>query len=198
MQRGTDGGTSYEYDGTFYIRPEFNDTVFRTVPPNRLVPVYVLKLDQYKATMQEGVDPGFDLTGKIIPGDWSETPSFIFLTYTKDNYDCPNTRKKKTVKIYHAIYSKTDKTFTVIKGDPYNYAEEILENNIDGGMPVWPLSYMVSYKGELIIPLKGEELKKRVASDTFRKSEASTEKKKELEKLAASLTPDDDVLMIVK
>jgi hypothetical protein len=198
MMRGTDEGTSYEYDGTFYYRPEFNDTVFRTVPPSSMVPAYILKLGKYKATMQEGVDPGFDLDGKIIPGDWAETPRYVFLTFTKDNYDCPNTRKKKTVKIYHAIYSKNDKSLSVIKGDPFDYSAEILENNIDGGMPVWPLSFMVSYKGELMISLKGEDLRNRVSSDAFKNSGASSEKKKELENFARTLNGKDDILMIVK
>jgi hypothetical protein len=198
MMRGTDEGTSYEYDGTFYYRPEFNDTVFRTVPPNHIVPVYVLKLDKYKVSMQDGVDPDFDLQGRIIPGDWAETPQHIYLTYTKDNYDCPNTRKKKTVKIYHALYTKADRSLFVVKGDPFDYSAEILENNIDGGIPVWPLSYMIGYKGEMMISLKGEELKARISSGAFRNSPAPAEKKKDLEKFAKTLSEKDDILMIIK
>jgi hypothetical protein len=198
MMRGTDGGTQYEAGGTLYLRPAFNDTVFRINLPNRLAPVYVLELGEYKVSKQQGVDPGFNLTGKIIPEEWAETPNFIFLTYTKDDYDCPNTRNKKTVKIYHALYSKQNKNLSVIKGDPFNYSPEILENNIDGGVPVWPLSYMISKKGEIMIPLKGSDLKARVKSKEFKLSGASEDNKKELEKLAGLVSDADDILMIIR
>ncbi len=198
IKRGTDIGTNYESNGMFYYRPAFNDTVFRIDPPNRITPVYVLKLGNYKVSMQEGVDPGFNLTGKIIPEEWAETLGFIFLTFTKDDYDCPNTRKNKTVKIYHAICSKKDRILSIIKGNPFNYQPEILENNIDGGVPVWPLSYMISKSGEIMIPLKGGELKERVRSDEFKLSDAPELKKKELEKLAGLVSESEDILMIIK
>lgn len=197
LQRGTDDGTKYENNGSLYLRPAFNDTVFRIIPPNRLYPVYTLNLGSYKVTKQEGVDPDFKLTGKIIPEEWAESENYIFLTFTKDDYDCPNTRKNKTVKIFHALYSKLAKIFTVIKGDPLDYSPEILENDIDGGVPVWPLSYMISKKGELMIPLKGSELKFRVKSAEFRQSGAPANKKKDLETLADSVSDMDDILMII-
>jgi len=198
LQRGTDYGTQYEQKGKLYSRPEFNDTVFEVIPPNRLFPVYVLKLGGYKTSIQEGVDPDFILTGKIIPGDWAETKDFIFMTYTKDSYDCPNTRRNKTVKIYHAIFSKLSHQLSVIKGDPYNYSPEIIENNIDGGIPVWPSTYMIGNNGEMLISLKGKELKDRVKSEQFKVSKAPESKKKELEKVARAVSNNEDILMIVK
>jgi hypothetical protein len=198
LQRGTDIGTQYEHNGKLYFRPEFNDTIFQVIPPNRMFPVYVLKLGNFKVSKQLGVDPDFKLTGKIIPGNWAETKDFIFMTYTKDDYDCQNTRKKKTVKIYHAIFSKLNHQFSVIKGDPFDYSPEILANDIDGGVPVWPLSYMIGNNGEILIPLKGKELKDRVASEQFKHSGAPEGKKQELEKLAESVSNDEDILMIVK
>lgn len=198
LQRGTDGGTQYEENGSLYIRPAFNDTVFRITPPNRMTPAYILNLGNYKVTKQQGVDPDFNLTGKIIPGDWAETKNYIFMTFTKDDYDCPNTRKNKTVKIYHALYSKKTDKLTLITGDPYNYSPEILENNIDGGVPVWPAFYMVSKNGEIMISLKGQELKDRINSEMFRLSKASEAKKNELKKLASVVSEDEDILMIVK
>ncbi len=197
IMRGTDDGVKYENGGSLHIRPAFNDTVFRIIPPNRLYPVYVLNLGQYKVSRQEGVDPDFKLTGKIIPESWAESENFIFLTYTKDDYDCPNTRKNKTVKIYHALYSKQKGHFTVIKGDPFEYTPEILENDLDGGVAVWPLSYMISKSGDLMIPLKGSELKARVISEGFRRSQAPPGKKKELEILAGSVSDMDDILVMI-
>ena len=198
LMRGTDDGTQYIQNRSLCFRPAFNDTVFRISPPNRMIPVYVLELGEYKVSRQEGVDPGFDLTGRIIPEDWAETENYIFLTFTKDDYDCPDTRKNKTVKIYRAIYSKLNHLLTIIKGDPLNYSPEILENNIDGGVPVWPLSYMISKGGEMMIPLKGSELKERIKSNEFKLSRAPLEKKEELEKLAVSVADNEDILMIIK
>jgi hypothetical protein len=198
MQRGSDYGTQYEQNGKLFFRPEFNDTVFQVIPPNKLLPIYVLNLGRYKASKLEGVDPDFKLTGKIIPGEWAESDKFIFMTFTKDDYDCPNTRKKNTVKIYHALYSKLNRQLSIIKGDPYDYSPEILENNIDGGIPVWPSSYMIGKNGEILVSLKGKELKDRIESNQFKHSIASESKKNELIKFSNSLSDKDDILMIIK
>jgi hypothetical protein len=198
LMRGTDLGTQYEENGSLYMRPAFNDTVFRITPPNRMTPVYILNLGAFKVTKQQGADPDFKLNGKIIPGDWAETLNYIFLTFTKDDYDCANTRKNKTVKIYHAIYSKQTGKLTLIKGDPYNYSSEILENNIDGGVPVWPAFYMIGKNGEILISLKGKDLKERVESEQFKKSGAPESKKNGLRQLSNLVSDSEDILMIVK
>jgi hypothetical protein len=199
--RGTDNGCHYDYKGKNYFRNAYNDTLFHVIPPNRLLPVYVLNLGKYKVTRQQGTDPDFDLTGKIIPEEWVETEKYILLTFTRDSYDCPNTRKKKSVKIYRALYSKIYRQLSVIKGDPYDYSPEILKNDIDGGMPVWPydpIRYINGQNGEILISLKGNELKARVRTEQFKLSGAPEAKKKELEKLALVVSNNEDILMIVK
>ncbi|MBK7628916.1 MAG: DUF4933 domain-containing protein [Bacteroidales bacterium] len=198
LMRGTDGGSQYEENGYLYVRPAFNDTVFRITPPNRMTPVYILNLGSYKVTKKQGVDPDFKLTDKIIPSDWAETRKHIFMTFTKDDYDCPNTRKNKTVKIYYAIFYKESGILKVIKGDPFNYAPEILDNNIDGGVPVWPAFYSISKNGEILVSLKGKDIKRRIKSKEYRQSSAPEHKKMELEKLAASVSESEDILMIIK
>lgn len=195
MQRGTDAGSDYEYNGARYIRSAFNDTLFRIIPPNVLMPVYVINLGGYKVSMQEGVDPDFSLEGKIIPWEWAETEKYIFVTFTRDSYDCPNNRKNKSVKIFHALFNKQTTSLVIIKGDPYDYQSEILINDIDGGVPVWPRSYMTGAKGEILISLKGSELISRVRGKEFRNSVAPETGKKALEKFASSLSPSDDILM---
>jgi hypothetical protein len=198
LQRGVDNGEQYEFNGKSFFRNAFNDTVFQVIPPNRLLPVYVFNLGKYKVGRQQGVDPGFDLTGKIIPQDWAETDKYIFITFVKDNYDCPNNRKAKSVKIYHAIYSKSNKQLSVFKGDPFDYTSEIVENNIDGGIPVWPSSAQIGKNGEILISLKGKALKERVSSEKFRNSTAPETKKQELKKFADTVTETEDILMIIK
>jgi hypothetical protein len=198
LQRGVDDGEQYEFNGKIYFRNAFNDTVFQVIPPNRLLPVYVFNVGIYKVSRQQGVDPGFDLTGKIIPQDYAETDNFIFLTFVKDGYDCPNSRKDKKVKIFHAVYSKSTGQLWVLKGDPFDYKPEILGNNIDGGMPVWPASYMVSKNGEIMIALKGKDLKDRLKSEQFKNSVAPESKKNALKQLANSVSDSEDILMIIR
>lgn len=198
LMRGTDYGFQYENRGDLYFRTDFNDTVFQVIPPNRIVPQYVLNLGQYKVSKQEGVDPDIKLDGKILPQDWAQTKNYIFLTFTKDNYDCPNNRRSKSVKIYHALFSKTDHQLLIVKGDPTDYDAPILVNNIDGGYPVWPLSYQVGSKGEIMLSLKGRDLKAHVESIEFQKSTAPAEKKEKLKQLANAVSDLEDILMIVQ
>lgn len=198
MTRGIDDGTQYESSGNLFFRSDFNDTIFQVIPPNQILPVYVLNLGKYKVSKQEGVDPDASLEGKIIPQDWAETKNYIFMTFTRDSYDCPNNRKNKSVKIYHALFSKANHQLQIIKSDPTDYLAPILENNIDGGQSVWPLSYSIGSKGEIMLSLKGNELKSEVQSDRFKKSTAPADKKEKLKQLATSVTDQDDILMIVK
>ena len=167
LMRGTDRGTQYEKGGNFFFRSDFNDTIFQVIPPNRLQPVYVLNLGKYKVSKQEGVDPGVSLEGKIIPQDWADTKNYIFMTFTKDNYDCPNTRKSKSVKIYHALFSKEKHQLFILEGEPTDYTPQILKNDIDGGVPVWPQSFMVGKNGEILLSLKGSEVKSHVQTAQF-------------------------------
>jgi hypothetical protein len=188
----------FESSGKNYLWNTLNDTVFQIAENNRILPVYVLKLCPFKASLKQVRQIGGDLTGKIIPGQWAENHNYIFLGIAKDAFDSPNNRKNKKVKIYYALFSKLNHQLFILKGDPFNYSPEILENNIDGGMPVWPLSYMIGNNGEILISLKGRELKDRTKSEQFKNSAAPELKKNELKQLAASVSDNEDILMIVK
>jgi hypothetical protein len=188
----------FESSGISYLWDNLNDTVFQVLGNNRILPVYILKLGPNKASLGQVRQIGGDLTGKIIPGQWAENNNFIFLVFAKDAFDSPNNRKYKKVKLYHALFSKLNHQLFILKGDPLNYTPEILENNIDGGMPVWPKSYMIGNNGEILISLKGQELKDRTKSEQFKSSAAPEVKKNELKQLALSVTETEDILMIVK
>jgi len=198
LMRGTDSGTQYEKGGNLFFRSNFNDTIFQVIPPNKLLPVYVLNLGKYKVSMQEGVDPDASLEGKIIPMEWADTPNYIFLTFSKDSYDCPNTRKNKSLKIYHALFSKSSQQLQIVKANPVDYDAPVLLNDIDGGYPVWPLSYQIGSKGEIMLSLKGTDLKSKVKSKQFSESTAPSDKKEKLKQLAGSVADEDDILMIVR
>ncbi|MBN1200206.1 MAG: DUF4933 domain-containing protein [Bacteroidales bacterium] len=196
--RGTDPGCRYERNGNLYFREAYSDTVFRIIPPNRMLPVWVLNLGSYKLSRHQGLDPDANLQGKIIPESWAETGKYLFLTFTKDSYDCPNTRKNRQLNLYYALYNKSTYELIIIRSDPKDYDSEILLNDLDGGTPVWPESYMIGNGGDILISLKGGELKERVLSEAFRLSSAPAEKKEKLAKLAESIDTDTDVLMIIE
>ncbi len=198
FKRYTDQDLEYEKGGNLFIRSKYNDTIFQVIPPNRLLPVYVLNLGKYKTTIQEGFDPDVSLEGKIIPGDWAETHNYIYLTFTKDSRNSPKNRRNKSVKIYHAIFTKSSQKLQIVKADPYDYEAPVLINDIDGGYPVWPLSYQVSNNDEILISLKGNELKEFVKTIWFKNSTASINKKEKLNKFANTVKNDDDILMVVK
>lgn len=198
MMRSTDYGAQYQKNGCYFFRSDFNDTIFQVIPPNRLLPVYVLNLGNYKVSKQEGVDPGFDLTGKIIPLEFADTKKYLFLSFSKDSYDCPNTRKNKSLKYYQAVYSKEKGELQIINNDPTHYDAPVLENNIDGGLPVWPQSYKIGSRGEILISLKGTELKNHLKSALFKNATAPENQKDKLSQFANSVNDEDDLLMIVK
>jgi hypothetical protein len=99
--------------------------------------------------------------------------------------------------LYYAIYSISNHSLFIIKGDPTNYEREILINDLDGGLPVWPQSYMIGKKGEILVSLKGRELKERVLSKKFIQSSAPESQKNLLRKLAQSVSESEDILMII-
>ena len=188
-----------ESEGKQYLWTGTNDTIFRIIPPNRLVPVYVFNLGQYKFIRLGGVaNYNPDYSGKIMPRGWAENKNFVFLILNKDGFDSPASRKNKKFKMYYTIFSKQDQKLYIIKGDPLNYTLEILENDIDGGLPVWPLSYMIGYNNEILISLKGRELKERVQSEQFKLSNAPQIRKDEFKKLAGLVSDNEDILMVIK
>ncbi len=196
--RGTDYGTQYVKGDNYFLRTDFNDTIFQIIPPNYLKPKYVLNLGKYKVDKQAGVDPGYDLKGKIIPMGWADANDYIFLTFSKDSYDCPRNRKNKSLKVYHSIFSKKNQKFQIVKGEPTDYSPDLLVNDLDGGISVWPQVYMINKKGEIMISLKGKELKGRIQSKEFSNSLAPLQKKEALKQIANSCSNQDNILMLVK
>ena len=164
IQRSPDSGVQYEFNNKLMFRNPYNDTVFQIIPPNRLLPVYAINFGKYKVTRQQGVDPSFNLADKIMLENITETEKYIYLVFTKDNYDCIANRNSKKVKIYHALFSKLDHQVFIIKGDPFDYSTEILGNDIADGFPAWPSSHNLSQYGDLMISIQGKQLKDRVIS----------------------------------
>ena len=58
------------------IKQEYNDTVFRLIPPNRLLPVYIIDFGEFKVNYMDGLNPNFDLSEKYMLNSLHETNNF--------------------------------------------------------------------------------------------------------------------------
>ena len=147
--RGAEDGYSYVLNGILHIRQIYNDTIYQVLPPNHLVPKYVLNFGEFgiKSSL-EGVDPGYDLSGKLIPGDFLETGKYLFLTYTRD-YSCPNTAKSGSLKYSRLIYDKQKKKIIPVYVDEAAFMPKgrmiwpgppdiNIENDLDDSPFLWP------------------------------------------------------------
>jgi hypothetical protein len=149
VMRGAESAFNYMIDGILHIRQVYNDTIYQVVPPNRMVPKYVFDFGEFGIDSSlEGVDPGYDLSEKLLPDKFLETNNHLFLTYTKD-YDCPNTAKKGTLKYNRIVYDKRKNVLIPVYIDEAPLMTEgkmtwpappniNVENDLDDSPFVWP------------------------------------------------------------
>ncbi len=194
LVRSVESGSQYFYKSQFTYRSAFNDTIFRLIPPNHLLPVFLLNFGEHKPTAMEAINPRYDLTNKSLMNSWVETPDYIFIRYTKDR-STVNSRINKNVKYYYAVYNKKQKQTFHLPVDPLNYVYEI-ENDIDGGLPVWP--ELVTQDGKIYKVFEGWELKKHVESKEFQDAEIPAEKKDFLKHLAKVAGDAETIIMILE
>jgi hypothetical protein len=184
---------NYFYNNVLTIKQEYNDTVFRLIPPNRLVPVYIIDFGEYKFNYIDGFNPNFDLSGKLMLNSLSETNDFLFIRYTQNN-DCLLTRKKNAVKFYNAIFVKKEEKLYQQPG--FTLLPEGLVNDLDGGMPFWP--DFITPQEEMMRLVSGKVIKDFVNSITFKKAAISEKDRQKQISMASGLKPADMIIMIVK
>lgn len=194
LVRSVEDGSKYFYNNQFTYRSAFNDTVFRLILPNRLLPVYILNFGEHKLTAMEAINPRYDLKNKFLIDSWAETPGYIFIRYTKDRSTIIS-RVNETVSYYYTVYDKNFKQIFHLPVEPLNYVYEI-ENDIDGGLPVWP--ELTTQDGRIYKTLEGWEIKKHVKSEKFQRSEIPADKKDFLTKLAKSTSNTETIIMILE
>ena len=194
LVRSTESGSKYFYKKQFTYRPAFNDTIFRLIPPNRLLPVFVLNFGEHKTTALEALHPKYSLDGKFLINKWVETSENIFIRYTENRISIHNIKDKK-VKFFYAYYNKATKKFFHFLVDPLNYIFKI-ENDIDGGLPIWPGT--LTYEEKLYKSFEGWELKRHVKSKQFRQSVVPQEKKEKLLRLAEVVGDAETIVMIIE
>lgn len=196
VSRSPDFGSSFQYKGNYYFREPHSDTIFRVVPPSRLVPEFIFNLGEYKVErIQDAMDPKYNLDDKFILKSLGISDNYILINYTK-GYNSPNARRNKKVKFYNAIYDRKNKTLKHIQYDPDNWKFS-LENDIDGGLSFWPY-FSVSEHGEFLISVKGSDLKEHIKTDGFLNSSVTSVKKAAFQDLAQKVDNHETIVIIMK
>jgi len=183
----------FYYDKLLTIKQEYNDTVFRLIPPDKLLPVYIIDFGEYKVNYMEGFDPDFDLSEKYMLYSLHETNDFLFIRYTQ-NHDGTINRKKKAVKFYNVLFNKKEGKLYHQPG--FTLLPEDILNDIDGGMPFWP--DFISPQGEMMKLVSGRAIKDYVNSEEFKTADISQENRRKQISMASSLRATDMVIVIVK
>jgi hypothetical protein len=184
---------SYLYNGLLTIKQEFNDTIFRLIPPDRLMPAYIISFGENKVNYKDGLNPDFDLSGKYLLNSLYETNGFLLIRYTQ-NHDSPINRKKGTVKFYNVLF---DKKQGKVFGEPgFSLMPEDPINDLDGGMPFWP--DFVTPQDEMMKLVSGKTIKDYINSEEFKTANISDENRRKQITLASGLRPTDMVIVFVK
>jgi hypothetical protein len=184
---------SYYYEGQLTIKQEYNDTIFRLISPDRLLPVYLIDFGNFKVSCNDGLNPHIDLSNKFLLYSLYESDDFLFVRYTQNNSSVNNI-KKNAVKFYNAIFNK--KEGKLIHLPEFSNTPRGLINDLDGGIPFWP--DFVTPQGELIDLVTGKLLKNYINSSEFKNLEISQEARQNQISLANGLRPTDMILIFVK
>jgi len=182
---------TYRFDGNVMLKKSNNDTIFRVAPPNRLIPVYVMRWGEYKPDINVYMGLG-NLEGKLIYCDWVETSRFIFIRYSEGTKSLTN---KNQIKFHLSVYDKTAKTLTHhLTSGIRTFIRDteippLFENNIDPvGMPFYPEG--LNHRNEMYMTFNKEKVKDYIASGKLQNNK--------LQAICNNMSDDGFCLMIVK
>jgi hypothetical protein len=184
---------NFTFKGLVTLKPEYNDTVFRVIPPNRLMPAYIINFGTFGVEYMDGLNPNYDLSEKLMLHSLFETNDFIFIRYTQ-NYDCLLNRKKNAVKFYNSIFFKKESRLYV--HPEFSYIPKGLINDIDGGIPFWP--DFISPKGEMMKLVSGKLIKDYINSSVFKDSNITQDNRRKQTLFAEELKDTDMIIIIAE
>lgn len=200
----------YPFCGGIRYKELFNDTLFHLTTSFELNPVYRFYLGKYYASYIDFSSQNRQETDErewIRVYDLFETDDMIllflqtnlnYLKRTEPVYESGFLLDKYTVDLVGVYEKRIKETYIVeISRTEEKLLRTGLVNDIDGGPKFFPRFRMGDNK--FAMPIQAFELKKYIASESFKNTPAKyPEKKKALEGLANSLSEDDNpVLMVV-
>jgi len=173
----------YRYDGHLYKKEMYSDTVFvfknKAFVPHLMIDVGKLRITPEART---NATVTYIVHNFLIPQKLFEFGDFIYyeFTYQPDDHN----------EGYSILASKVNNLRILF--DP----EKGLINDLDGGPNIIPQT--IKDSNTLVTWIDAIQLKTYIASETFKKSKPLyPEKKKELEKLANSLSETDNPVLVL-
>lgn len=185
----------WQYKGQFTFMKSFNDTIFRLLPPNRIVPAYVFNFGTNKITDEAWYHFNNKLDGKYMVESILENDQLIFIEYI---YFITNESRE----IRYALFDKRNKKLIGLKfknkinDGPTKMSNCIgLKNDLDNGLSFLPA--FVTPEGNFGRPLTPSMLKDWVQKRSF---DSRSEQSKKLKMLTESLGNDTNerIVMIVE
>jgi hypothetical protein len=183
----------YYHGGRLTIRQTLNDTVFRVVSPNRLVPAYVLNFGSYRADLQTYFSG--NLSEKLLPGSWKESDRYLLFVYTQ-NRDTPNNRSAGTVKFFYAYYDKNSRQFYHFsEGTTIPENQFFMKNPIPGALP-FILSYSEIEDNQLRVVYSKRRLETIINHKDF--ASLSPDQQTKLKSMQDDLEDNEVLIMILE
>ena len=175
------------------IRQVFNDTVFRVVSPDRLLPAYVLNFGTYQADI-----PTFfrgNISEKLLPVIWKEADRYILFTYTQ-NRNSLNNRREGSVKFFYSYYDKNSRQFYHFsEGTTVSDDEFLLDNSVPDALPVL-LKYVDIEDNQLRVVYSKKRLEEIINNKEF--ASFSPELQNKLKALQNELDDSEVMIMILE
>ncbi|MDR1171929.1 MAG: DUF4933 domain-containing protein [Bacteroidales bacterium] len=181
----------YRADGKLFFRQAYCDTIFRVQSANRIVPAYRFDFGAQRVSMEDGVQA--KTQGKLLPWKWIAFKNSMILIFTEGR-DCPNCRKAGEVTFHCLLFDKQSGHADAIDMiSPYP-EDALIENDIDGGLPLPLNSINARDDGILASFTKGqiEEILKNGAQSIPAETVAK------LKAQADVLKPNEMLVMIVR
>lgn len=123
----------YYYNDQLTIRQSLNDTIYRVVSPNRIVPAYVLNFGSYKVDVHTILIE--EQPEKMRTSSWKETDRYILFTYTQGR-NTLNNKRNGLVKFFHAYFDKDNRQlYHLSEGTTAPEDEVLIENPIPDALP---------------------------------------------------------------
>ena len=187
-------GCIYKFNNKLFYYNYFNDTIFSISSDLECKGEYLFAQGSHRWPRANLNTDSFDqfsaqISRLFLPYELFETRHFIVLRYSY--------QKNESISF---ISKKTKKTFLANKYNENNeFTEACLENDLDGGIPLQYLKYYTEKGKEYLTEIiTSFDFKFYVSSDEFQNSTPKyPEKKKELEKLAASLKETDNPVLVL-
>ena len=129
----SDQSFSYRSEGELYFRQAYCDTIFRVQSANRIVPAYRFDFGEQRATLYEGTNA--KTQRKLLPWKWFVLKNSMILIFTEGR-DCPACRNAGEVKFYCLLFDRQTGRPTAIDMKSAYPENVLIENDIDGGLPV--------------------------------------------------------------